>query len=135
MAQFGLSGTPGSNKQWPAIADDPPYQSNVRGSISFAMAGPNTRTTQLFINTVDNSRLDGMGFTPFGRVILGMHVIDGLYSGYGEGGVGDGSDGRGPNQGRIGNEGNKYLDEVFPKLSVLVSASVIDEKTVKSLIR
>ena len=116
MSQFGISGNPKISQQWKEkkISDDPAAgQSNKRGYLSFATSGKDSRTTQIFINLVDNANLDGMGFTPFARVVgEGMGVVDQLYSGYGEGGNGDGLDGRGPSQGRLQEEGNRYLKKV-----------------------
>jgi len=103
------------------IPDDPVRQSNTRGIVSFATAGPNTRTTQVFINYRDNSMLDGQGFAPFGRVVKGMEVVDRLYAGYGEGPP----QGRGPDQGRIQAEGNAYLEREFPKLDYVKRATVV----------
>lgn len=127
MAQTGISGDPAVRHTWrrKIIQDDPVAQSNKRGTVSFAMSGKNTRTTQIFFNTVDNKFLDKQGFAPFARIESGLEVIDGLYNKYGEGGRGDGSDGKGPSQGRINQEGNSYLDKVFPKLSYIVSAQVL----------
>jgi peptidyl-prolyl cis-trans isomerase A (cyclophilin A) len=88
--------------------------------VSFATAGPNTRTTQLFINYGDNRQLDGMGFAPFGRVVEGMEVVDKLYNGYGEGAP----RGRGPDQGRIQAEGNAYLEKDFPRLDYIKTVTV-----------
>jgi peptidyl-prolyl cis-trans isomerase A (cyclophilin A) len=124
MVQFGLNGDPKVSAAWrtQAIKDDPVKQSNVRGAVSFAMAGPNTRTTQIFINYGDNSRLDGMGFSPFGRVVEGMNVVDQLYADYGEGAP----QGKGPSQGRIQQEGNAYLNSEFPKLDYVKKATIID---------
>jgi len=85
--------------------------------LTFATSGKNTRTTQLFLNLVDNSRLDGMGFAPFAQVIEGMDTVDKIYSGYGEG--------RGPNQSRIQSEGNDYLNRDFPLLSYIKSAEIL----------
>lgn len=123
MAQFGIHGDPKLNNVWrdASIGDDPVKQQNTRGRITFATRGPNTRTVQLFINFVDNSRLDGMGFSPFGEVVQGMEIIDALYSGYGEGAP----RGRGPDQGRIQGEGNAYLKKDFPELDYLISAEVL----------
>ncbi len=85
------------------------------------MAGPNTRTTQLFINFGDNARLDGMGFPPFGKVTEGMDVVDRINNEYGEGAP----RGRGPSQGRIQSEGNAYLKKEFPNLDYIKSATVM----------
>lgn len=126
VAQFGLNGYPKVNAAWKeaVIQDDPsPGHTNSRGSMTFATAGPGTRTTQLFINFSDNSNLDGMGFTPFGEVVQGMDVVDKLYSGYGEGAP----QGRGPDQGRIQSEGNAYLQPNFPKLDYIKSAALVAE--------
>jgi len=123
MAQFGIHGEPAVAALWRSqqIPDDPVKQSNTRGMITFATAGPNTRTTQLFINYADNSRLDGGGFAPFGRVVEGMEVVDRLYSAYGEGAPG----GRGPDQGRIQAEGNAYLERGFPQLDYVKTARLL----------
>jgi len=125
MAQVGIHGTPAVNRAWRdrEIPDDPVVQSNTRGMVSYAMAGPGTRTTQFFINYVDrNARLDSMGFAPIGRV-RDMSVVDALYSGYGEGAPG----GRGPSQQRMTNEGNAYLEAEFPELDYINSASIVGE--------
>lgn len=125
MAQFGASGDPAIAARWrdAMIADDSVAQSNRRGTLSFASAGPNTRTTQLFINTVDNPRLDGMGFAPVGEVVSGMGAIDSLHAGYGEGAP----YGRGPDQERIAREGNAYLDQSYPLLDRIREARVARE--------
>jgi peptidyl-prolyl cis-trans isomerase A (cyclophilin A) len=123
MVQFGIHGDPAMNAKWhnANIPDDPAAgQSNHRGYVTFATAGPNTRTTQIFINYGGNERLDGMGFTPFGQVVDGMAVVDSFYQGYGEGAPMGG----GPDQGRIQNEGNAYLKASFPKLDYIKSAKV-----------
>jgi peptidyl-prolyl cis-trans isomerase A (cyclophilin A) len=123
MAQFGLSPYPEVSKAWDNanIKDDPVAQSNHRGFITYAMAGPNTRTTQVFINYGNNERLDRDGFAPFGMVTDGMEVVDKLYSGYGEGAPG----GRGPSQELIGNRGRPYLQQMFPKLDSIKTAEVV----------
>ena len=95
-------------------------QSNKRGFITFATAGPNTRTTQVFINFGDNGRLDRQGFAPFGQVMSGMNVVDALYSGYGEGAP----YGQGPDQGRVQSEGNAYLNKEFAQMDYIKRASI-----------
>jgi peptidyl-prolyl cis-trans isomerase A (cyclophilin A) len=104
MAQFGINGDPALMAKWrkTPITDDPVKQHNTRGTVTFATAGPNTRTTQMFINFGDNSQLDGMGFAPIGKVTSGMNVVDKLYAGYGEGAP----RGAGPDQQRMQMEGN-----------------------------
>lgn len=121
MVQFGLSGDPATNAEWRAktIKDEPVTKSNKPGYISFAKTGaPNSRTTQLFINYVDNARLDGMGFAPFAEVEGdGMQVVKKIYN-----------CGEAPNQGSIQAEGNHYLDKQHPKLSKIVKATLIAPK-------
>ena len=123
MCQFGIHGDPEVSAKWRTaqITDDPVKTSNKRGAISFATAGPNTRTTQMFINFNDNTRLDGMGFSPFGKVIDGMDIVDKLNGEYGEGAPG----GRGPDQRRVQEEGNAYLKKDFPKLDHIKSATIV----------
>ncbi len=122
VAQFGINGDPKVSAIWrnATIPDDEVKISNTRGTVSFATAGPNTRTTQIFINYSDNSRLDKMGFSPFGRVIEGMEVVDSLYSDYGEGEP----YGKGPSQAKIQIEGNEYLKKNFPNLDYIISANI-----------
>jgi peptidyl-prolyl cis-trans isomerase A (cyclophilin A) len=122
MVQFGISGNPDLSSVWreARIKDDPVKQSNGRGMVSFATAGPNTRTTQVFINFGDNSGLDGQGFSPFGQVVQGMDVVDALYKGYGEGAP----RGQGPDQNRIQMEGNAYLMQDYPKLDYVKKATI-----------
>jgi peptidyl-prolyl cis-trans isomerase A (cyclophilin A) len=123
VAQFGLSATPEISRAWASatIKDDPVTQSNLTGYLTFATAGPNTRTTQLFINLADNQSLDRMGFAPFGKVIEGMDVVQQFYSGYGEGAPG----GNGIDQGRVTNEGKAYLDKNFPLLDSIKTAVIV----------
>ena len=102
------------------IPDDPVRRNNVRGMVTYATAGPGTRTTQIFINYRDNIRLDASGFAPFGQVVEGMEVVDALYGGYGEGAP----NGRGPDQFRVNVEGEKYLARQFPKLDKINKATV-----------
>ena len=125
MAQFGISGRPEVAEAWhrARIPDDPVAASNTRGRITFATAGPGTRTTQLFINYGDNSRLDSMGFSPIGEVVEGMEVVDALHAGYGEGAP----RGRGPDQGRIHQEGNAYLSRDFPDLDWIRRVEILEQ--------
>lgn len=119
VVQFGLSANPKVSQVWQSanIKDDPVAKSNHRGFLTFATAGPNTRTTQLFINVGDNVRLDGMGFSPFGEVSEGMDVVDKFYSGYGEGAP----SGKGPSQDLITQKGKAYLDANFSKLDKILT--------------
>ena len=117
MVQFGIHGDPKVSGAWRGanLPDDPVKASNTRGAITFATAGPNTRTTQIFINFGDNTFLDGQGFAPFGKVTEGMDVVDKINSESGER----------PNQSRIQMEGNAYLKKDFPKLDYIKSASIM----------
>ena len=131
MVQFGINGDPAVNKVWQEarIPDDPVTQSNTRGMVSFATAGPNTRTTQVFINYADrNAGLDGQGFAPFGKVVEGMEVVDALYADYGEGAP----QGMGPDQGRSQSEGNAYLTKDFPNLDYIKKATIMPAEAKKA---
>ena len=123
VAQFGINKDPSVSAVWQRanIKDDTVNKSNVRGTLTYAMAGPGTRTTQIFINLGDNKSLDGMGFAPFGEVVEGMNIVDSLYGGYGEGAP----NGGGPDQGKIQSQGKAYLDKNFPKLDSITSAVVM----------
>lgn len=126
MAQIGIHGDPAVAAKWREahIPDDPAAgHSNRRGVVTFATAGPGTRTTQFFINFKDNSFLDAMNFPPIGEVVEGDAVLDKLYRGYGEGAP----RGRGPDQGRIQAEGNAYLKKDFPELDSIKTATVVGE--------
>ena len=122
MVQFGINGNPALSAHWreASIPDDRVTQSNKRGMITFATAGPNTRTTQVFINFADNSNLDGMGFAPFGKVVSGMNVVDSLNAEYGEGAP----RGRGPDQARLQTEGNAYLARSFARMDYVKKATI-----------
>jgi peptidyl-prolyl cis-trans isomerase A (cyclophilin A) len=122
MVQFGINGDPKLSAQWreARIPDDRVSQSNKRGFITFATAGPNTRTTQVFINFADNAGLDSQGFSPFGQVVQGMDVVDRLNAEYGEGAP----RGRGPDQGRLQQEGNAYLQKDFPRMDFIKKATI-----------
>jgi peptidyl-prolyl cis-trans isomerase A (cyclophilin A) len=123
MAQFGVNGDPKVSAVWreSRIKDDPVKVSNKRTFVTFATAGPNTRTTQVFISYGDNSNLDSQGFAPFGQVVSGMKVVDSLYNGYGEGAP----RGRGPDQTRVQSEGNAYLGSAFPNLDYIKKATIV----------
>jgi peptidyl-prolyl cis-trans isomerase A (cyclophilin A) len=123
MVQFGIHGDPKVSAAWreARIQDDAVRNSNLRGHVTFATAGPNTRTTQFFINFVDNRNLDGMGFAAFGKIVEGMDIVDGLHKGYGEGFP----NGNGPDQSRLQQEGNPYLKKDFPALDYIVSAELL----------
>ena len=124
IVQWGLAGDPEITAAWvgETIPDDEAVvASNVRGTIAFAFTEPHTRTTQVYINLVDNSRLDAQGFPPFGRVVEGMEVVDRIYTGYGEN---SGGGLRRGDQSAIVAGGNDYLDREFPMLDRLVKATV-----------
>ncbi len=126
MVQFGLSGDPKLSGVWrdQYIYDDSVKQGNKRGFVTFAKGGANTRTTQIFINFGDNSRsLDSQGFPAFAQVVEGMDVVDQIYQGYGDGAP----RGQGPDQTRIRNEGNAYLDRDFPLLDKTIKATIVEE--------
>ena len=122
MAQFGIHGNPTIAKVWMGarLQDDPVKQSNRRGFVTFATGGPNTRTTQVFVNYRDNVNLDKQGFAPFGEVTSGMKVVDSLYGGYGDGAP----SGKGPDQQRLQGEGNLYLNKAFPRLDFVKTATI-----------
>jgi peptidyl-prolyl cis-trans isomerase A (cyclophilin A) len=122
MVQFGINGNPSIAARWEDanILDDRVTQSNQPGYITFATRGPDTRTTQVFINYGNNRGLDSQGFAPFGRVISGMQVVNALYSEYGEGAP----QGQGPSQGLIQSQGNAYLIKQFPKLDYIKKATI-----------
>ena len=124
IAQFGLSGDPAITRVWKdaTIRDDPVLRGNTRGSLAYAMTGPNTRSTQVYVNLADNSHLDAQGFAPFGEVVSGMDVVDRLYAGYGES-AGGGM--RGGKQGRIEAGGNAYLTREFPRLDYISRAVLL----------
>ena len=123
IAQFGIAGDPQVAAVWRdrAFEDDPVRETNTRGRIAYAMTGPDTRTTQLYINLVDNAHLNTQGFAPLGEVVEGMEVVDRLYSGYDESAGGGMRAGK---QGKIFGEGNAHLDREFPRLSKLEKAVI-----------
>ncbi len=117
VVQFGMNADPRIAQVWSnaQLKDDPVLKTNRKGALTFAMAGPNTRTTQVFINLKANAFLDSQGFAPFGQVVEGMDVVESLYSGYGEG----------PDQAMILNQGNAYLNRQFPKLDYIKKATIM----------
>ncbi len=119
IVQFGINGDPEVAAQWRdnVIKDDPPAQSNSKGTLTFATSGPNSRTTQLFINYGDNSFLDGQGFSPIGKVVEGMDTVTGICDEYGEK----------PDQMRLQQKGNAYLDEAHPKLDYIKRTTVLED--------
>jgi peptidyl-prolyl cis-trans isomerase A (cyclophilin A) len=124
MVQFGFSPSPAVSQAWEkaTIKDDPVKQSNKRGYITFATSGPNTRTTQVFINFKDNGFLDNQGFAPFGNVVEGMDVVDGLYKAYGEGAD---MGGKGPTQGELLKSGITYVKKNFPLMDTVTTAEIV----------
>jgi homoserine O-acetyltransferase len=125
ITQFGIAGDPVVAQAWrnQTMPDDPVKERNERGYIGYAMTGPNARTTQIFINTKDNhERLDAQGFAPIGKVVSGMDVVDGLYSGYGEN---SGGGMRAGKQAKMFEIGDAWLDAEFPRLDRLVRARVL----------
>ena len=126
IVQFGLPGDPAVTAVWyeRAMPDDPVVQSNTKGLVAYAMTGPDTRTTQLYINLDDNTQLDEQGFAPIGSVIGGMDVVEQLSAEYDEG-AGGGM--RAGNQGQIVAGGNVHLDAEFPNLDRLIRATIVEE--------
>lgn len=119
IVQFGVAADPKLTEAWDVpVHDDPVLMSNARGTLTFAAAGPDTRTTQMFINLVDNQKLDNRPdhFAPFGRVVSGMDYIDRIYAG----------DGEKPQQDRIEKEGNAYLEKEFPNLDYIRTARIAE---------
>tara|TARA_B100000795_G_C22562477_1_gene346883 strand:+ start:120 stop:701 length:582 start_codon:yes stop_codon:yes gene_type:complete len=124
IAQFGMSGDPKTQRIWEKkpIQDDPIKHSNTRGTVSFAMSGPNTRTTQLFLNFGDSSKVLDNDFAPFAEVVSGIEAVDAIHK------IGEGApSGKGPSQGEINKHGNTYLDSKYPQLTKIVSARVVDK--------
>jgi len=121
-AQFGINGDPKVNGLWSMafMPDDPVKQSNVKGTLTYAHLGANNRTTQLFFNLRDNKDLDKAGFAPIGKITTGMHVVEGLYSSYGD----MPPRGQGPDPSKIETQGNAYLESRFPRLDFIQRAAI-----------
>ncbi len=122
VVQFGINGNPDTNRLWSNmnLPDDPVKEHNVMGTITYATAGPNTRSTQLFINLTNNSRLDRDGFAPFGKVVSGMAAVEAFYGGYGDMPPG----GEGPDPSQIEAQGYDYLLNHFPRLDFVKKATI-----------
>jgi peptidyl-prolyl cis-trans isomerase A (cyclophilin A) len=123
VVQFGINGDPQTNQLWATamLPDDPVKEHNVKGALTFAMRGPNTRSTQLFINLADNRKsLDGHGFAPIGKVAAGMDVVESLYSFYGD----MPPMGQGPDPNLIQQQGSAYLENHFPRLDFIKKAVI-----------
>jgi cyclophilin family peptidyl-prolyl cis-trans isomerase len=119
VVQFGLAAVPAANRQWATpIADDPVVASNVEGTVTYATAGPGTRTTQLFVNTGDNAFLDKQGFAPIGSVVQGMDVAHAIFN------PTPGNSG-GVNQTTYGDEGNAWITKMYPGINLITSATVV----------
>lgn len=123
IVQFGINGDPKTNNAWRNVnlPDDPVKQSNVKGTLTYATAGPRTRSTQLFINLKNNQALDKDGFAPLGKVVGGMDVVESLYSSYGDM---PGMGGQGPDSAKIEAQGNEYLTSHFPRLDFIKKATI-----------
>ena len=123
IAQWGLHADPRVTAAWKdvTIPDDPVVRGNTRGTLGFAMRGPDDRQTQLYLNLADNTRNDAEGFATFGLVVEGMEVVDSLYAGYGND-AGGGM--RAGQQGPVEDGGNEYLSEHFPLLDYIITARI-----------
>jgi peptidyl-prolyl cis-trans isomerase A (cyclophilin A) len=123
IAQFGVHRDFNVHGKWREyfIADDLPQQKNLRGTLSYAMSGPGTRATEMFINLADNPALDAQGFAPFAQVVQGMDVVGQLYSGYGE----MRPEGKYIDPTRVEGEANEYLVQRFPNLDYILTAEIV----------
>lgn len=120
VVQWGIPGDPNLAAQWrdANIKDDPVIQTNSTGTITFATSGPNSRTTQVFINYRNNANLDKMGFAPFGKIVEGMDVVNAINAQYREE----------PNQGMIQAKGNAYLKSAFPRLDYIKTVRLVRDE-------
>jgi peptidyl-prolyl cis-trans isomerase A (cyclophilin A) len=122
VVQFGINGNSATNRLWSNanLPDDPVKESNVRGTLTYAISGPNTRSTQVFINLRNNKALDKDGFAPIGKVTSGMDVVDSFYNSYGD----MPPAGNGPDPTLIEQQGNDYLASRFPRLDYIKKATI-----------
>ncbi len=123
VVQFGIAAKPETQRLWESasLPDDPVKQHNTRGTVTYATRGPNTRSTQIFINLRDNRQsLDGAGFAPFGKVTAGMDAVDSFYNSYGD----MPPMGQGPDPSQIQLRGNEYLESRFPRLDYIRKATI-----------
>jgi peptidyl-prolyl cis-trans isomerase A (cyclophilin A) len=122
VVQFGINGDPKNNRLWSSftLADDPVKQRNRKGTLTYAMRGPHSRSTQLFINLKDNLALDKDGFAPIGKVTGGMDVVESFYNSYGD----MPPRGQGPDATQIEIHGNEYLQNRFPRLDYIRKAVI-----------
>ncbi len=125
IAQWGINGNPQTHQLYAMvrISDDPPRRKNKRGTVTFAKVGPNSRTTEVFINLRDNAQLDSTGFAPFGEVVEGMDVADSLTYLYGD----LAPRGAGPDPIKAQQVGNVYLERDFPRLDAIRKAAILPE--------
>jgi peptidyl-prolyl cis-trans isomerase A (cyclophilin A) len=125
VVQFGINGDPATNRLWANanLPDDPVKESNVKGTLTYAARGPNTRSTQLFINLRDNRMLDSQGFAPIGKVVTGMDAVESFYNSYGD----MPPSGNGPDPTLIQQQGNDYLASRFPRLDYIKKATIVTE--------
>jgi peptidyl-prolyl cis-trans isomerase A (cyclophilin A) len=123
IAQFGVHRDFNVQGKWREdfILDDPPRQKNLRGTLAYAMSGPTTRATEIFINLADNAALDQQGFAPFAQVVEGMQVVDKFYSGYGE----MRPEGKYIDPSRVEGEANEYLVQRFPNLDYILRTEIL----------
>jgi peptidyl-prolyl cis-trans isomerase A (cyclophilin A) len=123
IVQFGINGDPKMNNRWKDVSlpDDPFKETNAKGTLTYATAGPRTRSTQLFFNLRNNKDLDKQGFTPLGKVTKGMAVVESFYKGYGDMPQ---QGGQGPDPDRIEAQGTEYLLARFPKLDFIKKATI-----------
>jgi len=126
IAQFGVHRDFDVHDKWRrlVIPDDPFKEKNLRGTLAFAKSDPDTRSTEVFINLVDNPALDDQKFVPFAKIVDGLDVIDKIYSGYGE----MRPEGKDIDPGRVEGETNEYLVQHFPKMDYIITARFVSDQ-------